>query len=240
MDDKLRVIIGIQARSTSSRFPGKVFEMLGDKPILQHMIDNAKEACVYLNKFKERNTFTVLAGLCVPWGDPIKDKFKDKISVIVEGPEDDVLARYKILMDKMYGDYVVRITADCPMIPSYVITKHINTAVKNHYDYASNVDERIRTSLDGLDCEVISRRLLDYAHEHAKDRADREHVTTFVRREPPSWARVAHLIGYFDFAQVKLSVDTPEDLERVRAHYDRIKLAIERAEELHGNRVHRL
>lgn len=215
--------------------------MLGEKTVLDHVIDNAIECCTYLNNFKEKNGFVASAALCIPYNDPIKERYQNKINIIVEGPEDDVLERYKILVSKMDPDYLVRVTGDCCLLPGYVITKHINVAVKNTYDYVSNVDERIRTTLDGFDVEVISRRLFDYTAECAKIQHDREHVTTWMRRCTPTWARVGHVVGYLDFADVKLSVDTPEDLERVRKHYDKIQLAIKVAEDLHGKRnVHRL
>ena len=84
------------------------------------------------------------------------------------------------------------------------------------YDYISNVDERFRTTLDGADCEVISRRLLDDTAQRATAPSDREHVTTLIRREPPAWAKIGVVLNHFDLSWIKLSVDTEEDLERVR------------------------
>jgi hypothetical protein len=61
-----------------------------------------------------------------------------------------------------------------------------------------------------------------------------------ARRSPPDWARIGHVIGHLDQSNLKLSVDTMEDLERVRAAFDRVKRAIENAESIHGKQsVHR-
>lgn len=233
------VVIGIQARSTSTRFPRKVFETIDGKPMLKHVIDACERAAFYMNNHTHKTRVLVKVAAVVPTGDEIVSSFKKK-TIIIEGPEHDVLARYGLLADRMGADYIVRITADCPLIPPYLITKHIKVATMNKYDYVSNVDESCRTSIDGVDCEVISRRLLDYMLENAKEQKDREHVTTFARSNPPSWASVGHVIGHLDQSNLKLSVDTMEDLERVRAAYDRIKMAIENAEKLHGkSSVHR-
>jgi len=45
------VVIGIQARSTSTRLPGKIFEMVGNKKALEHVIDKAKSAKDYIQRF---------------------------------------------------------------------------------------------------------------------------------------------------------------------------------------------
>lgn len=229
------VLIGIQARSTSSRFPRKSFAMLGDKPLLQHVIDACQKSAVYENKFSIKKGTLVKVCVLVPYGDEISKSFRANI---IEGPEDDVLTRYVMAAEKTNADYIVRITADCPLIPPFLISKHITAAVMNKHDYLSNVDERIRTNFDGLDCEVISKEALAWLNENATDPKDREHVTTKFRREPPKWANVGHVVGYADFSDVKLSVDTPEDLERVRKHYDKIQNAIDSAGSF-AHQVHR-
>ncbi len=231
------VLIGIQARSTSTRFPRKSFAMLGDKPLLQHVIDACKKAAMYENKFSfKKHTLVNVAVLC-PFDDEIVPGFKNTCRII-EGPEDDVLTRYVNAAEKTAADYIVRITADCPLIPPYLISKHITSAVVNRHDYLSNVDERLRTSFDGIDCEVISKEALAWLHVNATEPKDREHVTTLLRREPPKWANIGHVVGYIDLSDLKLSVDTPEDLERVKKHYDKINSAIESASKF-ANQVHR-
>jgi spore coat polysaccharide biosynthesis protein SpsF len=227
-----RVVIGIQARSTSKRFPGKVFEMIGDKSVLQHVLHAALGSSLYLNNTMRRSGVYTMFALAIPQGDRIAKAFPN--ACMVEGPENDVLKRYVMLAQKFSADYIVRITGDCPLLPSPLITKHIKVALKNAYDYVSNVHEEFRTSLDGFDVEVFSRKMLDWADQTASIPSDREHVTTFMRRHPPEWAKIGHVINYISMANVKLSVDTPEDLERVRVAYNEIKRALKTAEELHG------
>ena len=235
-----RVAIGIQARSTSKRLPSKVFSDICGRPMLQWVIDAAKDGAGYLNRPGPNNNIEVSVTLLIPKGDPIKDVFGDKLRII-EGDEDDVLSRYKELADYRSADFIVRITGDCPLIPPPVIAKAVNVAVKNNLDYVSNVDERLRVSFDGMDVEVISRNLLDYTFYNATDAKDREHVTTFIRRSSlPREFTMAHIIGYVDLSGTKLSVDTEEDLERVRGHKARILDALATAEKLSGQRsLHR-
>lgn len=227
-----KVTIGIQARSTSKRLPNKVMERLGSKSILKHVLDACFGASNYINNMSTKG-ITCDVALCIPVGDEIKTRSWGSVK-IVEGPEDNVLERYHILLNECMPDYVVRITADCPLIPSFVISKIITIAVMNRYDYVSNVDEQCRTSIDGFDCEVMSSRILRYAYENAKSPKDLEHVTTYIRSYFPTWGRKAVVINFMDQSHMKLSVDTTEDLERVRGEVEKIETALSRAHSQFG------
>jgi spore coat polysaccharide biosynthesis protein SpsF (cytidylyltransferase family) len=241
MADFLSVVIGIQARSTSERFPGKVLEMIGDRPMIKHVIDACEKSARYMNahQLKTKRLINVVA--LIPAGDEVVASYLKRCSVrVFEGPEHDVLARYQQMSERYNPDYIVRITADCPEMESPLITKCITTALMNGYDYLSNVDESVRTAIDGLDVEVFSRAMLNYAHENAKEPKDREHVTTFMRREPPKWARRGFLAHMKDGSGVKMSVDTPEELEACRERKRQMDLKLNRAVETYGKEnVHR-
>ncbi len=210
------VLIGIQARSGSSRLPRKAFELIGGKMMLDHVIESCRKAADYVAKREKIATRVVVL---TPEGDPIAKAFSGRCD-IVHGPSHDVLARYLVALDRFSPDVMIRITGDCPLIPSYVISRVIALAVQNDYDYIGNGDERFRTSIDGTDCEAISARLLAEAAQQATDPYDREHVTSWIRKSPPEWAKIGAVLNYFDHSDLKLSVDTPDDLARVRVAYD--------------------
>jgi spore coat polysaccharide biosynthesis protein SpsF len=179
--------------------------------------------------------------LVVPFKDEIVSAYRGK-AIIVEGPEEDVLSRYWLAAEKLNADYVVRITADCPLLPSYLITKHIKVAIINNFDYCSNVHEQFRTAIDGFDVEVVSRRALKWANETAVAPDEREHVTKILRGDKvPSDFTIGHIIGQLNQAHLKLSVDSPEDLTRVREEYHKVKEAIKAAEKAYGKgAIHRV
>lgn len=235
-----KVVIAIQARSTSRRFPRKVYELIAGKPMLSHVVERCKESQKYQNAFTHMNGIGVHVVVLCPWDDPIKKDFGNQYQII-EGPEDDVLGRYQLCAEKLSADYIVRITSDCPLISPYVITKMIKVATINEADYVSNVFPEVRTVCDGHDCEVISARALKWAHENAKDPRDREHVTTFIRHSAPANEfRILHVIGHQNLSRIKLSVDTPEDLERVREEFETLEKCKKAAERMHGKHsIHR-
>lgn len=230
------VLIGIQARSGSQRLPRKAFEPIGGRMMLDRVIDACKFAALRIQKNGHKCDVVVLT----PEGDPIVEEFSPRVS-IVEGPEHDVLARYGVALDKYAPDIAVRITGDCPFIPPQIISHFVNIAEANGYDYLSNTDERFRTSIDGSDCEVISARLFAHTVAFASKPYDREHVTTFMRRSPPEWARMATAVNNFDVSHIKLSVDTQEDLDRARKVFDSTYAKLQEASRVYGKgMIHRL
>lgn len=227
------ILIAIQARSTSNRLPKKVFELIDGRPMLDHVIDACRRSADYLNRYTFKTGIAVHVCLVVPDGDELIDYWRHKIQ-IVTGSEDDVLSRYYAAFETFAPDWIVRVTSDCPLLPPFVISKHIKLAVVNGLDYVSNVDPRFRTALDGADCEVISAKMMKWMDANAKPGREREHVTPTARERPPLWAKVGAVVGFFDESAVKLSVDTAEEMDRVRKQFELVKQKARDAERLYG------
>ena len=209
------VLIAVQARSTSTRLPGKWRVMINGHTVMDRVIAAVQSSAHYMNNGK--GDIKAQTCLVVPFGDELAKKYGHRMSVI-EGSESDVLERYHQAAETMGCDYIVRITGDCSEIPAFVITKHVIKAVDHNFDYMTNTFEDARTCPDGHDVEVISRKLLDHCHKHATTEYDREHVTTFIKREMPHWATVGETVGYTDDSHLKISIDTMEDVEFVRTY----------------------
>lgn len=209
----------IQARSTSTRLPGKIFEKIGNKQILQHVLDTCESSARYTSKMKSKHGIVAEVAIVVPFGDEIINQYGRY--VIIQGPEHNVLTRYLRAAKELKSDYIVRITSDCPFIPAYVISKMISISVENELDFFTNADPRYRTHPDGWDCEVMSMRMLEWLDENAAG-DDREHVCSLLSKHVPSWANVAYSVGIVDFSGEKFSIDTKEDLDRLIKSHDRI------------------
>ena len=216
------VLIGIQARSSSTRLPNKAALEVAGKPILQHIVDACSSAAEYLNRNFRQFQALVRVAVLVPAGDPIAEKFRGQIKVLeYDVPENDVLSRYALAAREQKADLIVRITADCLFMAPYLVSRHVKAALIQRADYTSNV--LLRTFMEGLDCEVLSRRLLEWLDAAAEDPYDREHVTTLVRKlrqaggdlEPHEpHLTVCHVLDNIDLSHVKTSIDTKEDFDR--------------------------
>ena len=233
------ITIAIQARSTSTRLPNKINKEIGGVSILSRIISSAKNAEIYLNRYTERNNHYVNVVVLCPTGDQEVLKYKSAVSIF-EGDEEDVLKRYYDMAEHYKSDYVVRITADCPLIPSFVISSIIMKASQGGYDYMSNVDPDCRTSPDGWDCECISKQLLGYTHSMAKEKYDREHVTPHMRKFKKGWKH-GIVVSHLDLSHLKFSVDTKEEYDRVNQEYEKLTDKLTKANYLYGKaNVHRL
>lgn len=213
MPRSVSVLIAVQARSGSKRLPGKSLRLIDDATMISHVFSAAKLSAAFVNRSSGTTSISAQCCLVIPENDPIKEHFEP--DVIVEGPEDDVLERYRLAVDLYRPDYLVRITGDCPLIIPTIITKHIVSAVGMGLDYCSNAFEDLRTFVDGYDCEVISASAFEFIVAGAKTAQDKEHVTTYLRREKPRWAKFGVVMGHIDLSDLKLSVDTIEDFNEV-------------------------
>lgn len=216
----VKVLIAIQARSNSSRFPQKIFQTIGKKMVLQHVIDQALSAKHYAERPNRKLTMKCEVAVLHPESDTqIPTLFRGKGATLISGSEGDVLSRYVKAQKITNADYIVRLTSDCPLILDFIISKHINTAVINSFDYVSNVDESCRLVFDGMDCEIMSKRALEWLDENAEMGPHREHVTTLIREKRPQHLKHGFISSKLDSSNMKLSLDTPEDLERIRKYY---------------------
>lgn len=234
MEKQVKVAIGIQARSTSTRLPNKVSEFVGNKMIIDHIAGIAKNSVEYINRYTYTNHVVASSFVLIPKSDPLKDLLEIMADSVIEGDENDVLSRYVQMAKQSDASIVVRITADCPVMPPHLIFKCINTLIKNGLDYMSNVGdiddhgkEYMRTSIDGHDVEVMSIRALEWADKNATSPKEREHVTTVLRNDKfPYFLRKGLLVCHNDLSKIKLSVDTIEDLQRVREDHDTVQRII--------------
>ena len=94
------------------------------------------------------------------------------------GDDNNVLSRFMDIASKTKAKYIVRLTADCPLVDASIIDKAITSITKYKLDYVSNILKR--TYPDGLDVEVFSRNTLKKTFENVTDDYSKEHVTTYM------------------------------------------------------------
>ena len=220
-----KVVIAIQARSDSQRLPGKAHLQVGGKPILQWIIDSCNQAIRYLAQTTKDLEADVSVCLLVPKGDALVSIYQNQIEIL-EGDHDDVLSRFYQAVNVYNADYVVRITADCLKLPSYVIAKHIRSALIKSRDYTTNT--HYRTFKEGWDCEVLSRRLVEWLENNASSIHDREHVTTLIAEDrgfpfsdSDGKKNICHIINNDDESHLKTSIDTREEYEAAQKAYQK-------------------
>ncbi|VXC13193.1 Spore coat polysaccharide biosynthesis protein SpsF [Flavobacterium sp. 9AF] len=196
-------IIGItQARIGSSRLPRKVLLPIQGKTLLEYHLERIKQSklvnewLVATTNEEHSNTICEIAsnlGLAYYKGDLY-----------------DVLDRFYQSVKNKNADYVVRVTSDCPLIDPALIDETVDFCLKENLDYFSNVFEDKYP--DGLDIEVFSFYQLKKAWENATLKADREHVTPYIRR---SIDLSKYSNNYIDskYASLRMTVDEMSDFK---------------------------
>jgi spore coat polysaccharide biosynthesis protein SpsF len=189
---------------SSTRLPGKVLADLGGRPVLEWVVSRLRDS---------RELADVVVATSDEAGDdPVADAAPTRV---VRGPLEDVLARYALAARELDSEGLVRITADCPLIDPAVVDEVVREWRTSDADYVANVIEP-RTYPVGMDTEVVTAAALLAADAEATDDYDREHVTPFVRSRPERFPQRA-VTMYPPQVDVRLTLDTPEDLEHLRA-----------------------
>ncbi|HSB53061.1 MAG TPA: NTP transferase domain-containing protein [Gemmatimonadales bacterium] len=210
----------IQARLGSRRFPGKVLQDLGGRPVLAHVV----ERCQAIPGISQ----VALTIPPLPEDDPLADWADDhgiachRGQFPLAGTEaNDCLAAYQAAAYALNADVVVRVTADCPLIDSALAGEIL--ALVGVMDaggpavFASNC-RPMRTFPDGLDVEAFTAALLEDAHYHEPASSPaREHVTGAIARLLGPHELARHNVRWSeDLSAVRWTVDTRADLERLR------------------------
>ena len=127
-----------------------------------------------------------------------------------ECPENDVLARYWLASGGYDG--IMRITADCPLLAPEQCRRVLEVFKSGHYDLVGTGP----TYPDGMGCEVFTREALTAAYQEAEKPYDREHVTPYIRNRSRDFNLLYLRCPFHGRGDLKLSVDTPSDLEYAR------------------------
>lgn len=188
------IAIVIQARVGSTRLPGKVLRKLAGKTVIQRVIEACKRADVGDVYVAIPNTHE---------NRPLAQEAEAHGAIVVGGSEQDVLGRYVEAAAVARTEYIIRVTADCPLIDHRMIRLMAECATDAHTEllYHGHTNDP-----DGTDCEIFYWGTLLMADQiSATD--EREHVTTWMRRQ------YSHPDVPSDPA-TKFSIDTEEDFAR--------------------------
>jgi len=193
----------VQVRVGSTRLPGKALLQLRGGCVIEHVMRSVKaiEADVHalLTDSASEDSLRPLAE---------KEGFQ-----LLVGPDEDVLARYCMASRAWAVDRVIRVTGDNPLT-SAGLAKEI---LCEHRRAGADLSHYLGIPW-GSGVEVVEASAL-FAAERESDRGDeREHITTFLYRHPERFRILeAPPPAYADLPDGRVTVDTPEDLARMRA-----------------------
>jgi spore coat polysaccharide biosynthesis protein SpsF len=203
----MKVAAIIQARTGSTRLPGKVLKKVLGKTLLEYQIERVKRA--------KTIDEIIIATTAKESDDPIVQLCQQLSIPYYRGSEENVLSRYYEAATEFNVDVIVRLTSDCPIIDPDVIDQVVGYYLENQdqYDYVSNT--LTRTYPRGLDTEVFPYEVLKRVHEEAKELTYREHVTAYIYYHPDQF-RLCNVPNEKDESRHRWTVDTVEDFFLVK------------------------
>ncbi len=195
----------VQARMSSSRFPGKVLEPILGQPMLRRQLERVS--------FASQVDQVVVATSDQGSDDPIAAAVEAAGVDCFRGSLDDVLDRVYQAALEVGAEHVVRLTGDCPLTDAAIVDTVVAEHLRMGNDYTSNT---VSLSFpDGLDVEVVSLASLRLAWQLADDAEEREHVTPYLYRNPEDF-KLGQVLNETDLSSLRWTVDHPVDLEFVR------------------------
>lgn len=217
MSDTIHTGIIIQARTGSSRLPGKMtLPFFEDQDLITLMI----------NKFKQKagEIPFVIATTLSPGDDIIAEICERSAVSCYRGSENDVLDRFIKTAEKFGFDTILRVCADNPFF-DVVSTLRLAWMLSEHkvdymgYEMDGNLPS-IKTHI-GLWGEAVTLKALTEAASLTADSLYREHVTNYVYSHPQHFkiSLAPAPSGLSQRTDLRFTLDTSEDYELHRKIY---------------------
>ncbi len=205
----------IQARTSSTRLPKKVFKELpygSGTTVLQQIIKRLKKSI----KIDD----VVVATTTEVEDDNIAKVAQNENVKWFRGSKENVLDRYYSTAKESNLDIIVRITSDCPCIDPQIVDLIVEKHLKTNADYTSNTLKR--TFPHGLDAEVLNFKTLEIAHKKANQDFEREHVTPFIYKTRPDLFKITLVEApkKLNYPDIRITLDTEEDYALLSSVFD--------------------
>lgn len=204
----MKFLVIIQARCGATRLPDKVLKIIQDKTCLERMLNRVS---------RSKNIDEIIVATTI-------NKEDIKIANLVTslgyrvfvGSSGDVLDRYYQCAKLIKPEYVIRLTADCPLFDYRVLDEAISE-LKPDTDYLTELSE---TFPDGQDIEIIRFPVLKEAWEKANLASEREHVTLYIRNHKEKYNLQDFVCKIGNLHDERWTLDEQNDFELITKVYE--------------------
>lgn len=203
----MKYLVIIQARCGSSRLPGKVLKDISGRTALEQMLSRVSRS----EKIDEIVVATTLNKEDIP----IVNLVSGLGYRIFAGSSEDVLDRYYQAAKLIKPEYVIRLTADCPLFDWHVLDEAIDILLPKTDDLAMLSE----TFPDGQDLEIVRFSILEKVWKEAKLASEREHVTLYLRNHKEDFVVQDFTCKLGNLNSERWTLDEAEDLEMIRKVY---------------------
>lgn len=196
----------IQARMSSSRFPGKVLAPVNGISMITRVVTGVIRA------FDKQ---AVVVATSAELSDDPLALYANSLGVkVFRGPLDDVFGRFRLCLQENPCDWFFRISADSPFLNSTIL-KMMTLYTERPLDLITNVQKR--TFPHGHSAELLRAESFSKIDEMQLSSDDREHVTKYYYSHADEFKILNLENTDVDYAKLNFVVDTLDDLRRVEA-----------------------
>lgn len=193
----------IQARTTSSRLPGKALLPIAGYP----------SAILAALRAANRHRETILATSDDASDNELARQAEEHRLTVFRGSLHDVLGRYNSASSSLSDDAaVVRLTADNVFPDGDFVEELVRAFAAANVDYLSTDSSGLPYGLRG---EIFTIAALRKAYRKAARPEDREHVGPWITRNCRSTSYTPPSLGDSDFRHLRCTIDDEEDYQRM-------------------------
>jgi len=211
-----KVVCIIEARMSSTRFPGKVLKKIAGKKLLEILVSRLR-----LSK--------KISKLVVATSNKIVDQkiinfCKEKNIRFYRGSERNVLKRIHDTAKKNNADIIIRLTGDNPLIDPEMLDYMIEFFLENKFNYVCNNGlgiEKKRGVPPGLDIQIFNyldlKKVLNFVKKSEKKELI-EHPPLYFYREGKKIFKIHNIKlpkKYHISKKLRLTVDTFQDFKNI-------------------------
>lgn len=216
MNSKGKIVASIEARTGSTRLPGKVLREILGKPMLELMIERVRGA-----RFIDE---IVVATSVNPKDDEIEALSRRLKVGCLRGSEGDVLDRVLAVAKKYNAKHIVELWGDTPLIDPLIIDEAIKYYRDNDFDCVATCLDK--TFPWGMSLLVFPARILEEVSLITNDPADRENVSNYIYEHPAKY-KIGNLPcpRELNRSEIRLTVDELSDFELVKTIFENLSVS---------------
>ena len=194
----------ILCRLDSRRLPGKALHQVGGRPLIDFALQRCRAVAAL-----EGNI--VLATSTRDVDDPLADFARENGLWLFRGPTDDVAGRVLACARQFGFRYFVRVNGDSPFLDPSLVDQAVRLAEAGGLDLVTNLVPR--SFPYGVSVEVVRTEAFADAFPQMTRPDHREHVTKYLYEQIGLFRYANITCPAGDWSRVRLTVDTPEDLD---------------------------
>jgi|GEM_PF-1647889 len=207
-----KIVALIQARCTSTRLPKKHFRYIGDKMLIDWVVDRLKN-------IKEIDEIVISTTNDIS-DIPLKEYAEKKGIGFYgyDGDVNDVVGRHYNAVKNSNADYIVVISGDCPLIDKKLILQQFNI-LQQDFDYVRPNQRCVHEGIDSYSMNCIK-----FLNENSKTLYERENFGVIIR-ENLNLVKVGFIDIENEYTEniFRISVDNMADLRFMNELYNKLK-----------------